>query len=151
MPIWPRVRVEKWSERQDLNLRTLVPKTSPFSHLRNALVFLYWLRGKDSNPYLLVQSQPSCRLDDPEKRLEETAGLEPATFSFVARCSDSVELRLRCEICTGKDSNLQSCESDSFTDCLLSPIGGRCVIWLFSCQISKVKGATTLDPQLDLA
>src|SRR5688572_25370496 len=27
---------------------------------------LNWLRGKDSNLYLLVQSQPSCRLDDPE-------------------------------------------------------------------------------------
>ena len=26
-----------------------------------------WLREKDSNLYLLVQSQPSCRLDDPEK------------------------------------------------------------------------------------
>ena len=25
-----------------------------------------WFRGKDSNLYLLVQSQPSCRLDDPE-------------------------------------------------------------------------------------
>lgn len=27
--------------------------------------------------------------------LVKTAGLEPATFAFVARCSDSVELRLR--------------------------------------------------------
>ena len=45
------------SERQDLNLRTLVPKTSPFSHLRNALIFrcfgfgerirtlIYWFRA----------------------------------------------------------------------------------------------------------
>ena len=46
-----------WSERQDLNLRTLVPKTSPYSHLRNALIFrcfgfgerirtlIYWFRA----------------------------------------------------------------------------------------------------------
>ena len=25
-----------------------------------------WFRGKESNLYLLVQSQPSCQLDDPE-------------------------------------------------------------------------------------
>jgi hypothetical protein len=28
-----------------------------------------WLREKDSNLYLLVQSQLSCRLDDPEVNL----------------------------------------------------------------------------------
>jgi hypothetical protein len=79
----------KWSERQDLNLRILAPKASPCSHLRNALIFLLnWLRDKDSNLDLLVQSQPSCRLDDPEMKLVKTVGLEPTTFSFVARCSD---------------------------------------------------------------
>jgi hypothetical protein len=29
-------------------------------------VLLNWLRVKDSNLDLLVQSQPSCRLDEPE-------------------------------------------------------------------------------------
>ncbi len=75
-------RAEIWSERQDLNLRTLVSKTSPCSHLRNALIE-NWLREKDSNLYLLVQSQPSYRLDDPEKFcLVGKAGLEPASFSL---------------------------------------------------------------------
>jgi hypothetical protein len=32
-----RAKKNSWSERQDLNLRTLVSKTSPYSHLRNAL------------------------------------------------------------------------------------------------------------------
>src|SRR5688572_4252036 len=78
----------------------------------------------DSNLYLLVQSQPSCRLDDPEVRIldfrfwivdwkrsllpafrpaiqnlkskmAKTEGLEPSTTSFEARSSDSIELRLR--------------------------------------------------------
>ena len=37
------------------------------SEIRNPK--LKWLRGKESNLYLLVQSQPSCRLDDPEMNL----------------------------------------------------------------------------------
>lgn len=37
LPIWPRVQ-ENWSERQDLNLRILAPKASPYGHLRNALL-----------------------------------------------------------------------------------------------------------------
>ena len=84
-----------------------------------------WLRVEDLNLYLLVQSQPSCRLDEPEvwildfrfwildwkrnlaipvrqskiqnlkSKMVKTEGLEPSTLSFEARRSDSVELRLR--------------------------------------------------------
>ena len=43
---------------------------------------LNWLRGKESNLYFLVQSQASCRLDDPEKYLAGKAGLEPAKISL---------------------------------------------------------------------
>lgn len=40
-----------------------------------------WLRVKDSNLDLLVQSQISCRLDEPEM-LAGKAGLEPARTSL---------------------------------------------------------------------
>lgn len=79
LPIWPRVRKWVWSERQDSNLRTLVSKTSPYSQLRNALKKLGF-GGKDSNLYCLVQSQASCRLDDPEKiwKRRQDSNLQPA-------------------------------------------------------------------------
>ena len=32
-----------------------------------------WLRGEESNLYFLVQSQASCRLDDPEKKGESSS------------------------------------------------------------------------------
>ena len=36
------------------------------------------------------------------KIVEETEGLEPSTLSFEARCSDSVELRLRKKVVNGE-------------------------------------------------
>src|SRR5262245_20268844 len=36
-PSWA-TRACEWSERQDLNLRILAPKASPYGHLRNALI-----------------------------------------------------------------------------------------------------------------
>ena len=51
--------------------------------------------------------------------MEETEGFEPTTFSFVARCSDPLSYVSIVENnCTGKDSNLHSYASDSFTDCV---------------------------------
>ncbi len=118
LPIGLRVR-EVWSGQRDSNLRTLAPKASPFSHLWNARTFgfwicdfrfwieratvahhsnlkskienpkLSWLRGKESNLYFLVQSQASCRLDDPEM-LVGMAGLEPATPGLKYRLLDSL-------------------------------------------------------------
>jgi hypothetical protein len=56
-----------WSGRQDSKLRALDSKSSPYIHLRNAQkIVKFWLRGKDLNLYFLIQSQASCRLDDPE-------------------------------------------------------------------------------------
>ena len=135
------------------------PIRNPESHIRNRK----WLRGKDSNLYLLVQSQSSCRLDDPEvifdlrftifdlarvfaasttespltkgrSQIEnrksqigkETEGFEPSTLSFEARRSDSVELRLRLKNAPGRIRTFLARPSDSFTDCLPSPAGGRC-------------------------
>ena len=84
-------QLNKLIRAADSNLRTLVSKTSPYSHLWNAradrlavavavavgrtffclllwsTANSFWFRGKDSNLYFLVQSQASCRLDDPEK------------------------------------------------------------------------------------
>ena len=73
-------RREYWSGQQDSNLRTLVSKTSPYSRCGTP-GFENWLRVEDSNLYLLVQSQPSCLLDEPEI-MAGKAGLEPARFSL---------------------------------------------------------------------
>ena len=47
------------------------------------------IREKDSNLYFLVQSQASCRLDDPEM-LAGKAGLEPAIIGVKDRLLDAL-------------------------------------------------------------
>lgn len=68
---------------------------------RFAFIPVKWRIGKNSNLYSSHERQ-FCRLPAfadrcpmHEKNLVKTEGFEPSTFSFVARCSDSVELRLQ--------------------------------------------------------
>jgi hypothetical protein len=110
---------KSWSGRQDLNLRTLDSKSSPYSRLRNAqrnckiknenfkskktggkvryfTVSQFWLRGKDSNLCFLIQSQASCRLDDPERMLQSAAGfsiLNPKLL-WRPRCDSNAQLQV---------------------------------------------------------
>lgn len=76
----------------------------------------------------------------PVEKLVKTAGLEPTTFSFVARCSNSVELRPQVKKLAvgGRRKSVEQ-------TCLLPP--AICLltkkIRLFSFQTSKVKGAAT--------
>ena len=69
-------------------------------------VLTIWLRGKDLNLHLLVQSQPSCRLDDPEV-LAGRAGLEPASSSLKYWPLDALHSSPCRNWRRRKDSNLQ--------------------------------------------
>jgi hypothetical protein len=155
-----------------LNLRALDSKSSPFSHLRNALKkFLASGKGFEplftgSEPVVLpvrrprkklagkagfepanisLNHRPRDSLHSPRFRnLVRTEGLEPTTLTFVARCSDSIELRPLKKLHREGFEPSQLQASDSFTDCLPSPTGGRCVLMrLFNCQTSKKGAATT--------
>jgi hypothetical protein len=71
--------------------------------------------GKGFEP-LFTGSEPAVLpIRRPRKNLVKTEGLEPTTFSFVARCSHPLSyVSIDFKKCTGKDSNLHSFTSDSF-------------------------------------
>ena len=48
----------------------MTARDTSIQNLKSKIQNRNWLREKDSNLYLLVQSQPSCRLDDPEVKLD---------------------------------------------------------------------------------
>ena len=79
-------------------------------------------------------------------KLEETEGLEPSTFSFVAKCSDSIELRLLEKLAVG------SCGWHGKYDCILLLPTAYCEkIRLFSCQTSKKRSGYDMDLPMILA
>ena len=78
LPIWPRVQ-KTGQSGMIRSCEHLLPKQARMAIC--GTLCEGWLRVKDSNLHLLVQSQPSCRLDEPEK-LAGKAGLEPARSSL---------------------------------------------------------------------
>ena len=100
-------RAENWSGRQDLNLRILAPKASPCSRCGTPCCLKIWLREKDLNLYFLVQSQASCRLDDPEIDMAGKTGLEPATIGLKNRVLGALHSSPRLKI--GKDGRIRTC------------------------------------------
>src|SRR5688572_2494871 len=81
-----------WSRRQDSNLRTLLSKRSPYSHLWNAQKIL--ASGKGFEPVFHRSKRCVLPLDEPEK-LEALVRFELTTSRFVVLRSKSVELQSR--------------------------------------------------------
>ena len=65
-PIWA-TRTRYGQSGRIRTCEYLLPRQARMAAAERSELNENWLRGKDLNLDLLVQSQPSCRLDDPEK------------------------------------------------------------------------------------
>jgi hypothetical protein len=109
VPLPIRLRRRKNLSGRIRTCEHLLPKQARVAICGTLRKIVNWFREKESNLYLLIQSQPSCQLDDPEmchksnpkskitnpKSKMASARLELATSSLEDLCSDSIELRSR--------------------------------------------------------